>query len=227
MQGVDLKHSIITTNKFNEAAEFIHYIWTNDLNLIPQELRDIKGVEVRLISELASFRLFKEISLSSNIKESSSKPGNIIRIILLREFGGIYHDLDYYLFSPKQLVRITKAFNLIAGEESENEYYYIGNAFIASAPNHPVMQEASNLIERNLNNSFSHPEYIQYSYNLFSNHLFKTGPSMLTIAYYKEQNKNGNNDILLPHLFYIIVITYGLLNQNLKLIIKLLTFLPL
>ena len=176
ISGVNLKHSIITTNRLNEVAEFRHYIWTNDLNLIPQELRDIKGVEVRLISELASFRLFKELKLlisQENInKYNFAMASDILRIMILREFGGIYHDLDYYIINSSLLLEYLKAFDFIAAELHPEEYYFIGNAFIASIANHPVMQKATQLIQRNLNNNSFQPDYIKYPYNMFSKILY-------------------------------------------------------
>jgi hypothetical protein len=204
---LSLSKSLITTKRLNSVHNFKHYIWTNNDKIIPEELSSLPGVEVHLVNELREFRLFnlvesilnrKEIKLTDLITAS-----DITRVMVMREFGGTYHDFDYEVYNPQDLIPMFKAFNFIAGEESAWKNRFIGHAFFASTPHHPILNKESELLERNLakNNSLVKPDYIKYPYSIFDKLMFTIGPAVISIAFFKEQNKDGNIDILLPHYF--------------------------
>ncbi len=75
-----------------------------------------------------------------------------------------------------------------------NSYY--GNAFIAAKPNHPIMLKALAINERNYIKTNA-PDYIKYPCKE-SVRIYYNGPPLLSIAYFLQNNINGNSDIILP-----------------------------
>jgi len=134
-----------------------------------------------------------------------AKASDMLRLIVINKYGGIYQDLDYEIYQPDKVINYMKAFDLFLG--FDNEYVaYIGNAFIASHKNHPVINKALELVQRNLNVKNDKqkkkvnyvPKYIREPCTRFSDIIFTTGPTVLTLSYYISANQ-GTYDLALPH----------------------------
>lgn len=128
----------------------------------------------------------------SNIKEiyySFSYPvqrWDIIRYLILYEYGGLYVDMDY-----ECIEHITPLFNGITcaiGLEPKDHYirsrvpYIIGNAFMASIPNHPFIKEL-------LFSIFNSCDYDKYN-SKYEEVLNTTGPYKVKRVYEKSKYKN-------------------------------------
>jgi hypothetical protein len=124
---------------------------------------------------------------------------DIIRIIAMKNIGGIYFDIDYVLFDQDlvhaeqnkyNLFDLMKNYNCIIGKDSPHDYSFC-NAFIASPKaGSKLMNEAWNIIYRNV----KHPdevEYIKYSSSGWAKVLFQTGPIVLTSAFFKSLDEKN------------------------------------
>lgn len=54
---------------------------------------------------------------------------DVLRSMVIREFGGIYRDFDYEVFNEELLYKYMLAFNFIGGNEFDTNYSFVGSAF--------------------------------------------------------------------------------------------------
>jgi len=186
-------------DKLNDAWQ--HNIWTNDPSLFPDEIKNLSNVKIRNIEEFQGHKLYQYLyNILAKSKESKAylaESSDILRLMVLQKFGGIYKDMDYEIYSPNALLDLMKKFAFIAGREGIDFKRFYGNAFIASKPNHPVINEALRLLYRNAYLYKDSPDYIKYPTSEHGR-LYSNGPVLLTMAYFKKNNIDGNSDIILP-----------------------------
>lgn len=199
-----ISNSIKTQEIFPDRK---YILWTNGEKLIPASLQALAGhgIEIHNISELGTYSLSEEVKRSIKNKEFA-QASDILRAVLVQKYGGVYLDLDYTIYNHKLLDEALNKFELVLGKDELKEQQYFGNAFIAAKPNHPVLQELTGLIKRNMSvtheedlravnkktliniHSGNVPDYIKYPANKFSHTITKSGPTALTVAYYKKAN---------------------------------------
>jgi len=175
-------------NAANHAWQ--HYIWTNDVRGIPDSLRRLSNVIIKDIQELNTNVLYLDITRLTRSRNLVDlvQSSDLIRIAVLQRYGGIYFDCDVEVFRPDELEKLMQSFDVVLGEEPYG--YKVGNAIMAAAPNHPVMNNAVQLILRNLHqDEFQNlPQYLRDSKNNHDKIVIETGPTMITVAYYKFEN---------------------------------------
>ena len=187
-------------SKLNNVKEdWNHYIWTNNINLFPDEIKNINGVKIMDLSEFKEHKLYSHLLAAINkgnkLRAYYMEASDMLRLMVLQKFGGIYNDMDYEIYNAIELTKLMKNFDFIGGREPLGEYSYYGNAFMAAKPEHPVINYAvGKLIDYDQGNL---PKYMQYPCNLFEK-LYFTSPPLLTISYLKENNLGGNSDVILP-----------------------------
>ncbi|MCT4635667.1 MAG: hypothetical protein N4A31_05455 [Rickettsiales bacterium] len=192
----------VNFSKLNSLGhDWQHNIWTNKADFIPEEIRNIKGVRIRDVEEFKDSQLY-EILLEildkgQDIKPHLAEASDLIRLMVLQKFGGIYSDMDYEIYNPKALYELMQKFDFIGGREKQTEFSYYGNAFIAAKPNHPVINEALRMSLRNRVVNLERPIYIEYPCKGYDK-LYFNGPPLLTIAYFRKNNIDSNNDVILP-----------------------------
>jgi|GEM_PF-4477188 len=208
IKDVGVKKSIRSTNRLNDAAlDFEHYFWTNTPEIIPDEMKAIKNLKIRSIDEFKDHSLWS--FLNRSIEEAQLEPGffaqvsDILRIMAVDKYGGIYHDLDCEIYDAPELVKAMDKFSFINSRELNIDNSFIGNAFIAASPKHPVLTKAVELCERNFNpdQHLEVPEYIKRPFNKIQKIFFEAGPVMFTVAYYKARKysqQSGNLDVIFP-----------------------------
>jgi hypothetical protein len=190
-------NSISTLNNFSN--KWIHYIWTNNINSIPPAIINI--TQIKLIDEFSNNILWKEFSTTLKQAEKDSslfvKASDILRYIILNQYGGIYLDLDYQIYNAENLLKLLSKANFLVGKDEPNNKS-IGNSFIAATPNHPITNELINLVKRNLNQDIfpNIPEYQKHPCRKVDALLFQTGPTVVTIAFYRLANIS--TDFLMP-----------------------------
>jgi hypothetical protein len=177
-----------------------HYIWTNKADLFPQEITEIKGVKTRFIEELSDHPLYEILSHTiekgKKLKAYFSEASDLSRFMLLQTIGGIYNDMDYEIYNAEELLKLIKRFDFIGGRELYNRKSYYGSAFIAAKPNHPILND---LITREINNykKLNVADYIKYPCTELDR-IYFNAPPLVTLSYFKKNNIDGNNDIILP-----------------------------
>jgi len=197
---------IKTTKRLSEQdPNMKHYIWTNDVNTVPAEVRALPNVEVRTFDEFQNHDLMPKITeLVEKAKTDPSvyvQASDVARVVTQQKYGGVYHDLDYEIFDAAAVIKYMKLASFVGGKEEEGRFdSFMGNAFIASTPSHPVINEVARKIKRNLNLEADVPDYIRYPYNKFDSIICTTGPMALTLSYFKIQEDPSKDSSLAPML---------------------------
>lgn len=160
------------------------------------------------------------LSLESQLEEMKHKKmfasmSDVMRVIAVKNIGGMYFDIDYNLFDQDKvhseqhkynLFDIIKNYNCVFGRDVPCTKT-VCNAFI-SASHHDlkIMHSIWNVIQRNV----QHPEsvhYIKYANDIGSHIMCQTGPNAVTTGILKhmETNDNSEQNIVLNYgrLFYI------------------------
>lgn len=102
-------------------------IWTDaDLNKFPQHITD-------LISDSRSF----------------AEKADILRLEILKKFGGIYVDMDTLALLP--IDETISGYNFVAATAATDSSFEITNSLIASTPNHPILNIAISYLRENWN----------------------------------------------------------------------------
>ncbi len=207
MNDICLDITLRTLNRLNQANEnWKHYVWTNDPNIIQDDVKNITNVAIRLISEFKDDSLHTKVNLivdqAKLDKAMFSKASDLLRYKILKEVGGLYRDLDYEVYDAVKLLTLMKKFNFLGGKEYTIEPTFIGSAFIGAVAEHPIINEALLLIGRNIDN-VEVPDYIKYPCTKEFKLLYDTGPAVITMAAHKMANVGGDTDLIMPgyHLF--------------------------
>lgn len=191
-----------TFNKLNNVESgWSHYIWTNKREIVPDEIIKIDGVKIKNISEFKGHTLYKyladSIQKGNEIKAYFAEGSDLLRLMAVQKYGGIYNDMDYEIYNPEAMLGLLNKFDFIGGREITKSLSLYGNSFIAAKPNHPIINQSITLSLRNqrLNNNV--PDYIKYPCNEFDRVYFN-GPLLFTMSYFQKNNQDSNVDIILP-----------------------------
>ena len=178
-----------TIDKFD--ASWKHYFWTNDLKAVPNEIKHDKRFEVKSLSEIKDLALKDKIELLAQNHFFGAASGDILRLSILKEYGGVYLDMDYKVV--KTLNDLADTYDFVSGYDAKNGEY-MGNAFIMACKNHPIVNTALTRIERNLNDEQA-PDYLKKAFTLFNWVIMATGPAAFTSAFFDGANTDGHKDI--------------------------------
>ncbi|MGB4192140.1 MAG: DUF3431 domain-containing protein [Rickettsiales bacterium] len=201
-----------TIERFNKAdSSYKHFVWTNNIAMIPQGIKDLANVEVRSMTELQDKRLFKEFNILHTQGQVGLDKGKIsmasdtFRTLVVREFGGLYRDFDSEILDAEAIIKVKKAVSFLGGLEFSLEdlpYSGFGSAIFAATPNHRVQIIESYMIERNIykdKQDLPVPEYIKYPFSKFDQALYYSGgPFTITAAIYKALPEMRDDYIIAP-----------------------------
>lgn len=200
------KENIIKTinNIYSKNSNWHINLWTNvnqsDIRKTDDFFKNLTpNFKIRNISEFDLGKL-KDNYLHFMDKKQYTQGSDIIRYNVLKNFGGLYMDLDYQLY--KSIDFILDKYDFIAGIDDEKEMF-IGAGLIGAKKNHPIVLETINVIDRNLNNKAKAPKYVLFPKNEFSRIIVSVGPRVLVPGVYKKLNTDGNKDYIASHgVFY-------------------------
>lgn len=114
---------------------------------------------------------------------------DVIRVVALKEYGGVYFDTDLELVSP---IDDLLQYDAFLSYESK---YWVGSAALGSIPNHPLYQM---LVDRYL-----YEDEIKFLSNPFSVHAFTTAMKLLYKVKFDGKFKVVNQIAILPSpVFY-------------------------
>lgn len=188
-------------NQLNELAAWEHNIWTNYPDLFPDDIKTIKNVKIRDITELENHQLYnllkKTVDKGGKDRAYYAAASDYTRLMVLQQYGGIYRDMDYEIYNPTKLFELMKSFDYIGARERVSIKSYYANAFIAAKPNHPIINEAVRLLYRNHHLGENDPIYLKYP-SIEFDRIYFNGPPLITIAYFAKNNISNNRDIILP-----------------------------
>lgn len=174
-----------------------HFLWIENKSKLPElakKLENHPNIKIMELDKDLPFELVTGDAYKKAIKDNKfGKATDIIRLEILRQFGGYYLDTDYEVY--QSLKPYSKVYDSIVALEPMSAL--ICNAFIAARPEHEVINKALELINRNLNYETS-PNYIKYNTDNGWKTIIETGPALLTIAHALASGKACNTDIVLP-----------------------------
>lgn len=196
-KGFLLENLKLFTKNISKNGSWKNYIWTNNPALF-------KGVDNIIILDISEFKdhplypiLLKTIKQGENSKAFYAESSDMVRLLALQKFGGIYKDMDYEVYNYDLLNDLISKFDFIGGRERYNIRSYYGNSFIASKANHPIINKAIAYIQRNHSSSSETPTYIKFP-SIQLDSIYFNGPPVITFAYFAKNNQEGNHDIILP-----------------------------
>lgn len=108
------------------------------------------------------YRLWTDADLDQHVKSNlpeyypifSAYPHPIfradaIRYVMMRDFGGMYCDLDYEFIRPYDYSGADLLLATECSYETGNGFFQVGNFFFASVPGHPFWQDVVNYLTNN------------------------------------------------------------------------------
>jgi Glycosyltransferase sugar-binding region containing DXD motif len=177
-----------------------HYFWIESVEKLPELARLLKDhptIILRELSDLDTTQFVTGDLYKSAIKERKfGKATDILRLEILRLYGGYYLDTDYELF--QSLLPYSKAYDLVVGLEPMS--VYLCNAFIGACTDHPSINKALEMINRNLSDQA--PDYIKFAPDNGFKTIIETGPAMFTLAVALSAGKDTQDIVLPPQTIY-------------------------
>lgn len=187
-----------------------YYLLVQNPDLLPETKTALSGTDIQMISYtelLGSLELNAEFT-AAIAQKNFGKASDILRAEALKR-GGIYLDNDLQVFHS--LKSYCYLYDGVFGIQPMDEY--LGNAFMACSPEHPVVIELIRLIKRNyelIHNPATFRSlnldqqdrvkryYANTSNDPKANTVHITGPSALTVAFYKAAEIGGKINIAFP-----------------------------
>ena len=184
----------ISNNSKTLIPKKIHQIWLGD-KIIPKKCKkwmlSWQEFNPQWEYKLWDEQNIKELDVKDmNIYSKKFNPGyrsDILRYIILKNFGGIYVDTDFECLKP--LPSNILRYKFIAGIMFGNNPC-IGNSILISVPNFLLMDNILNDIKlKDYKNDISH----------IINH---SGPNTVTREYFKLNKDNQNECLILPSNYF-------------------------
>lgn len=202
----NIEKIIRTTDGLNKINnDYQHYFWTNNATNISPKIKALDNLKV--IDDFSEFTGHKLYHIFNELLNEANKAldpvpaltqaSDILRLMIIQKYGGIYHDVDYEIFLHKLFDKLTHEYSLILTQESSNERD-VANFLIASAPGHEVINTTIDEVYRNFNNLA--PAYVKYSEDKINLLVYETGPCALSVGFFRYAQNNPTND---DYLFFI------------------------
>ena len=226
------------------------YMWTNVKTKNLAEISYLESINVTIVDYLSLAKKYKFYVFIFQALEygSFSLLSDIVRYIVLHEYGGLYLDLDVQLMNYQFLSKIQYTSDFYAGQlfsKNTEESSYVGGSVIGSISHHPMVHKIIQTINDNLSSNIKkdHSSYLQYFEYIdreifFNDHcviqgiLLNAGPLVLSDIYYQYSNTfNTLIDTLFPEqIFHFDEIFHNFYtNKNVSIIVnnEVITFPPI
>lgn len=178
------------------SAGWKHILWIESKEKLPELAKKLKNhphITLMELKDLPEALVTGDMYKNAIKAKQFGKASDILRLEILRQFGGFYLDTDYELF--QSLKPYSKVYDMVVAVEPMSAF--ICNAFIAACPNHPVVNKGLSLIVRNLNPE-TVPAYIKNNHDVGFKTIIETGPALLTAAFALAGGQHGKVDIAMP-----------------------------
>lgn len=183
--------------KHNPKKEgWVHYLWIQDEKLFPELIKRVKNTSIKIMvvsKDLPKEMLCGEIYDEALANNKFGMASDVLRMEILRQFGGVYLDTDYELFHS--IKGLNTFYNFYCAIEPMSNL--ICNAIVAASPYHPVIEKSLELIKRNANMETA-PDYIKNCGDNGFKTIIVTGPGMITNAVALAAGQDGYKDIVFP-----------------------------
>jgi hypothetical protein len=184
----------------NPDLKWKHYFWTNNKDSIPREILELDGVEVRLVQDFHQDILYPQLldflKSAENKKRFFSMASDLVRLLVVEKYGGIYMDLDYEIYDAKSLMSFVRNSHFLSGVVSNTPFPRANSSFFSAKPHHDIIKTAKSLLIRNYLKGDDVPEYVKNPCSGFTEAI-NYGPITFTIAIYKAADIT--TDIYFPN----------------------------
>jgi len=184
------KYMVDMLNELDSRWE--HNLWVQDASLVPETVRMFQevGIQPRSLSELKHIKPEEQAYLD---KYSPYKPGrssDMARNLILREFGGIYVDIDEYIHNFTTKVNYQFDFFTSVLDMRGDGLVTFENQLMGCRPFHPVIDEYVKVILNfeGVLKTDKAPSFAQGDCWKDSDSLdqFAMGPGALLVAFYRK-----------------------------------------
>lgn len=195
----------ISENTPYRIPPIVHQIWLG--SEVPEKYHEwmkswanLQGWEYKLWTD----QDVKKMTLyNQEVYEKSTNYGeksDILRLEILKNYGGLYVDVDFECIKPEIMNDLHKAFDFyICFEPMEHDFikkfniFKVCNAIIASTPNHPLIEDLITNLKAN---------YL--AYRPICGAIHTTGPSYLSriICEYELSEIDHHRNMYLPSTFF-------------------------
>lgn len=203
------------TAKFNKTKDgWKHFLWIQSKDLLPEFVERIsQNPDITIMEIDENFK--QEMTNRTEYEDALSRlkfgmSSDILRLEILKKYGGIYLDTDYEAF--QSFKGINTMYNFYAGLEPVSNY--ICNAIIGASPNHPVILKMIELIKKNYNQEtragymikkdpktkepLRDPNNPTRLLEDGGTTIYVTGPYVITLATTLAAGQEGMTDIIFP-----------------------------
>lgn len=195
-------------NQTVKIPKIIHQIWLGKA-AIPKACQhwmktwsNLKGWTYKLWTDQEASRLTMHNRDLYEAAENYGEKSDILRLEILKKFGGLYVDVDYECLNPGMFEELHQDYDFYIGFEplehgsiGKFNMFKVCNAIMASCPDHPLIKD----ILINLKPNF-------FAYKSVAGCVERTGPSYLTrmiCAYEKSEAASKiHRNIYLPSTFF-------------------------
>lgn len=190
-----IEFTIRSIEACSPAAGYKHYLWVLNKEDLPETVKNLKGVPIKIkeVKKLGDFGL-KSAFEAEVSKKRFGRSSDILRLEILKKKGGTYRDTDYRIH--QSLDPLLMSYDFVASREPMSTF--IGNAFIAVKPNHPIINAYLELISRNYDLLRVKRYIADIPESDGFGTILATGPGLFTIAVAKTIDTSDNKDIILP-----------------------------
>lgn len=188
------------STEHNPVADgWTHFLWIENKEKLPNLVKKLEGhpnIKIMELDKDFPIDLYTGDLYKQAIKNKQfGKASDILRLEILRQFGGYYLDTDYEVF--QSLKPYSKVYDMVVAVEPMSAL--LCNAFIGARPDHPVINKGLELITRNIiNQKTDAPDYIRNNTDTGWKTIVETGPAMLTAAFALAAGQGDEVDIAMP-----------------------------
>ncbi len=190
-----IEFTIRSIEACSPEAGYKHYIWVLNKDDLPETVKNLKGVPIKIkeVKTLGHFGL-KDAFDAEISRKKFGRSSDILRVEILKKKGGVYRDTDYRIH--QSLDPLLYLYDFVASREPMSTF--IGNAFIAVKPNHPLIDIYLDLISRNYDPLRAKRYIADIPESDGFGTILATGPGLFTVAIAKSIDTSDNKDIILP-----------------------------
>ena len=181
-----------------------HYFWTNEAKLIPETVKWFKdnGFINKEIKDLPKhiYDPFMEELLTSYLQERLGAVSDLVRFMVLYEYGGFYMDMDYFVREFDN--EILYYFDSIHTRDN----YYINTVFntfgLLVAPYHQEIKVYLELLRQaHIERGIKHVHMTSCFYRTKHITFWDTGSFIISAAFVKSIGMNQTQDAILGKIW--------------------------
>ena len=181
-----------------QDANWKFYFWTNKKEAVPIEIQKIENIVIKNYDEFQGHILYQDLLDAVNKKDMNKRfyalASDILRLICLEKYGGMYLDVDYKIYDPQRLMKFIQNYDFLVGIFNQTKPPFINTSFMVAKIKHPIIKESISLMHRNFHND-TLLDYVKYPCRDCLLNMIN-GPINTSVATFKYAS---DNDVIFPY----------------------------